>query len=297
MAQAVFRLFAITLSVVFLGFLLTLGLRNCGEQSRYAEPRHPLAERKWLMVSNNGDQKVAPAGTLPALKAAAQAEDQKIILGLDVQQTLDGEWVVYTPTTLEEQTNGHGVVAGTLLKDLRALDAGYHFGGGGESVWRGRQLKILRLREVLDLYPKHFFMINILNRIPEKMSTLVDTLKASGIPPAQILIQSPFATATREVRKGEADWLIGIDPAGLDRFLIVSSVRLESIADFNADFVVSPVFRNGRQMLTPRVMSELKNRHKWILVDVDTEAPREILSQAKGIYSRYLERLVPLSEN
>jgi glycerophosphoryl diester phosphodiesterase len=103
-----------------------------------------------LLIAHRGGAKLAPENTLPAFRRAVQWWGADI-LELDVQPTRDGEAVVIHDAMLDRTTNGSGLVAAHTLREIRELDAGFHFtpDGGRSFPFRGRGVRVSTLREVL----------------------------------------------------------------------------------------------------------------------------------------------------
>lgn len=81
----------------------------------------------------------------------------------DVQQTKDGELVVFHDWTLERTTNGHGNLKDYTLEELKELDAGSWFSE------KFKNERIPTLKEIFDIIPKEK-IINI--EIKEEHSNL-----------------------------------------------------------------------------------------------------------------------------
>ncbi len=80
---------------------------------------------------HRGAMDFAPQNTLPSfLLAQDQGADG---VELDVQLTKDGVLAVFHDARVDQLTNGHGPLASLDWKDVRALDAGSHFG----REWKG----------------------------------------------------------------------------------------------------------------------------------------------------------------
>src|SRR5512143_223381 len=96
-----------------------------------------------LVFAHRGASKMAPENTLPAFEAAVRSGADGV--ELDVQYSSDGQLVVIHDLTLEALTDGTGRVTAHTLRELRALDAGYHF----SPEFAGTRIPVLD--EVLDL--------------------------------------------------------------------------------------------------------------------------------------------------
>ncbi len=114
-----------------------------------------------LFFAHRGGLGEAPENTILAFeRAAASGVD---VLELDVRTTADGKLVVYHDSTLGRTTNGEGPVSGKTLEALKKLDAGYGFSldGGKTFPYRGRDVRIPTLREVLTRFPDKLINIEV----------------------------------------------------------------------------------------------------------------------------------------
>jgi glycerophosphoryl diester phosphodiesterase len=96
-----------------------------------------------MRIAHRGGSLEAPENTMAAFRHAIEIGMRYV--ELDVQMSSDGELVVLHDETVDRTTDGHGAVGDLTLTQIRALDAGAHFGPQfvGE--------RIPTLREVLEL--------------------------------------------------------------------------------------------------------------------------------------------------
>ncbi|CAI7930186.1 unnamed protein product, partial [Closterium sp. NIES-54] len=79
------------------------------------------------------------------------------LLEVDVQLTRDQQLVLIHNVTVDETTDGRGLVESYSLEELRSLDAGYLFtrDGGKTFPYRGKGLQIPTLRELFDEFASY----------------------------------------------------------------------------------------------------------------------------------------------
>ena len=104
-----------------------------------------------LVFGHRGGARLAPENTMPAI-------DQGIAVGadgveIDVQLSSDGIPVVIHDHTLDRTTDRVGPVGALTAAELARVDAGYRFELDGAFPFRGRQIGIPRLDDVLARYP------------------------------------------------------------------------------------------------------------------------------------------------
>jgi glycerophosphoryl diester phosphodiesterase len=78
-----------------------------------------------LVIAHRGASAVAPQNTLAAFEIAMALRADGV--ELDVHLSSDGTPVVIHDFSVDTTTNGHGVVAGMTLDELKTLDAGVSF--------------------------------------------------------------------------------------------------------------------------------------------------------------------------
>ncbi|MEW5852014.1 MAG: glycerophosphodiester phosphodiesterase [Myxococcota bacterium] len=105
---------------------------------------------RFAHTAHRGGALVAPENTLAAFQQAVR-KWRTDILELDVRPSREGHVMVIHDDTLDRTTNGRGPVSALTLRELQALDAGWHMPG-----WRGQGVTIPTLEEVLRAFPdKH----------------------------------------------------------------------------------------------------------------------------------------------
>jgi glycerophosphoryl diester phosphodiesterase len=109
-----------------------------------------LSLDRLVAVAHRGGSKLRPENTL-------QAFDHAMTLGVDalecdVHLSRDGEVVVIHDFTLDRTTDATGPVAARTAAELRNVDAGYRFGEADGFPFRGQQICVPTLRELLDRY-------------------------------------------------------------------------------------------------------------------------------------------------
>jgi glycerophosphoryl diester phosphodiesterase len=140
---------------------------------------NPWLERRVIAYAHQGGAKEAPSSTLYAIRRAL--DNGATGIELDVHATRDGHLVVCHDPSLDRTTNGHGVIAGLDLEEIRRLDNAYWFRPGSDAVagfpaedypLRGRapddrELCVATLAEVLEAFPGVLLNLDIKRTAPE----------------------------------------------------------------------------------------------------------------------------------
>jgi glycerophosphoryl diester phosphodiesterase len=93
---------------------------------------NPWLQRRFLNMAHAGGENEAPANTMYAFKRAIALGSDMI--ELDVQSTVDDQLVVIHDATVNQTTNGAGLVRDLTFDQVRALDAAYHFVPGRSAL-------------------------------------------------------------------------------------------------------------------------------------------------------------------
>lgn len=117
-------------------------------------PSGPIRTPAVQILAHRGASAYAPENTLAAFRLAI--EQQADWLELDVQQTRDGQLVVFHDLRMERTTNGKGALRELTLADIRALDAGSWFGSefAGEPVPTFAEVVALASEHGMRIFPE-----------------------------------------------------------------------------------------------------------------------------------------------
>ncbi len=95
----------------------------------------------------------------------------------DVHLARDGTPVVIHDRTLERTTNATGAVSARTAGELASVDAGYHFAADGGFPFRGQQVGIPRLEDVLRRFPEARVIIEMKQGEPALARAVIDVLR------------------------------------------------------------------------------------------------------------------------
>jgi glycerophosphoryl diester phosphodiesterase len=111
------------------------------------------------VFAHRGGCDLGPENTIAAfdIGVAAGADG----LELDVHLSADGTVVVHHDKTLDRTTDGAGPVARLTAVELARVDAGYRYENNGHYPFRGQQIGVPTLRDVLRRYPDRPLVIEM----------------------------------------------------------------------------------------------------------------------------------------
>src|SRR5215212_4226507 len=196
-------------------------------------------------LAHRGASALAPENTIEAFR-----------LAVEVHRTRDGHIVVIHDATGDRTTSGTGAVSEMTLDELRRLDAGHNFSpdGGPARPYRGRDVRVPTLEEVLEEFPAVAVNIEIKAGTPGIEETVLGVLREANAL-GRALVVSTLHDVVKRFRKvsggrvstGASRWEIGI-------FYISSRFRLEHLVRPAYDALQVPLRHRGIPLVTPRFL-------------------------------------------
>jgi glycerophosphoryl diester phosphodiesterase len=219
----------------------------------------------------------APENTLEAFRLASRSGAGG--LELDVHMTSDGRVVVIHDDSVDHTTEGTGLVRRMTLHEVQSLDAGYRFtpDGGTTYPYRGRDVRVPELGEVLREFPDHKVNIDIKEEQPGVEAALLETIKDAG---DRVLVVSEMQAIVERVRELSGNSIsTGASRREIGDFYRLSRLRLEFLVRPPYDALQVPVEYGGREVVTPLFVKAAHDR--GVRVDVwtidDAEEMRRLL--------------------
>ncbi|MGN9912861.1 glycerophosphodiester phosphodiesterase [Phytohabitans sp. LJ34] len=107
---------------------LTVGAAPAGAGGRPV----PWPQKRFLHIAHQGGESEAPSNTMYAFKRAVRVGAD--VLELDVHSTADDVLVASHDAAVDRTTDGSGLIREKTYRELRKLDAAYHFVPGRNAV-------------------------------------------------------------------------------------------------------------------------------------------------------------------
>jgi glycerophosphoryl diester phosphodiesterase len=243
-----------------------------------------------LLIAHRGGAGLAPENTLAAFESAHRdwAAD---MIELDVRATRDGVCVVIHDDTVDRTTDGTGPVAERTLTELQRLDAGYRFtpAGGDSFPFRGRGVRVPTFDEVLATLPRMRFTVEIKSGAAQE--GLADAIRNHGA--HERVIVAGMYDADRARFRNYAGTL-SASGQQLRRFYLAHRCYAAALVPLRAHVVQMCEEWEGRQLLTPRLVRDLRRRgipvHVWTVNEI-ADMHRLLDWGVDGLLSDYPDRL------
>jgi glycerophosphoryl diester phosphodiesterase len=146
--------------------------------AEHAWVRRSRAVGRPLVFAHRGGAGLAPENTWPAFEHAhALGVDG---FELDVRLSRDGEVVVIHDPDLGRTTNAQGRVSALSYDELSRADAGYHFTTDGTFSFRGRGVRIPKLRDLLVAFRDELFIIELKGTDPLLARRALEVVRDTG---------------------------------------------------------------------------------------------------------------------
>lgn len=196
------------------------------------------------VIGHRGACGYAPENTIESIRTAAELGATWV--EIDVKLTKDSVPIIFHDDTLERTTNGSGLVAQTLYKDLEDLDAGSWYADGFATA------KIPTLEEAIDEILKAGLGLNLEikpcpGREVETAEAAMDIMSRIWDDPNMLLVSSFQHVSLETARDIAPDWKRAL-------LLDEPSENWEALAEY---LEVSAINFDGRKSQFNREMIEL----------------------------------------
>lgn len=126
-------------------------------------PAHPYYDGADypLVIAHQGGNGVWPGDTLYAFEKAVEIGAD--VLEMDAHITKDGNIVLMHDETVDDTTDGTGLIEEMTLDELKQLDAAYDWSndGGQTFLYRGQGIQVPTLDELFQKFPQMRYVIEI----------------------------------------------------------------------------------------------------------------------------------------
>lgn len=251
------------------------------------------------LFAHRGASGDAPENTLVAFQRAVELGI--VYAELDVHASRDGQVVVSHDATLERTTNGRGHIREYSLAELQSVDAGFHFSpdGGRTFPFRGTEVKISTLVEVLQSFPTLHFTIEIKQVDPPVEELVIAAVRACGRE-QHVILASEHDTVLARVRALVPEIASSFAYGEVVEF--IQRVTTHQLSDYRPPgqaLQIPPEFQ-GIPLVTAQTVAAAHaldcEMHVWTIDDHE-EMDRLLDLDVDGIMSNFPARLLEVVRN
>ncbi len=251
---------------------------------------------KFLVIAHRGGIRLGPENTLLTYERAVELGID--VIELDVRVTKDKQLIVLHDDTVNRTTNGRGPVHALTLKQLKDLDAGFHWSpdNGRTFPFRGQKLKVPTLAEVFKAFPEMRVNIEIKKSQEQWVPDLCRQIQQSGMT-AKVMVASFDSDTLVEFRKHCPEVATSVGTSEAIYFFGLQKMHLESIYTPKAQALQVPEKLDNMKVVTRRFLEAAHSRnmrvHVWTVND--TAAMQRLLNLGvDGIMTDDPEKLLRL---
>ena len=121
--------------------------------------RNPFRTGRPLIIPHAGGDGLYPENTMVAWDASMAAGGD--VVDIDVSMSSDGVLVAIHDPTVDRTTNGTGKVSTKTYGELAELDAAFRFKRNGKFPYRGRNVRIPTVGDVLKRFPDSLVTLDL----------------------------------------------------------------------------------------------------------------------------------------
>ncbi len=216
------------------------------------------------LIALRGESSDFPENTLAAFQAASELSP-RIILWADVMLSQDGVPVVTRHQDLAVYGAENSYVPLLKFSEIQKIDAGFEFQNSkGEHSFRDRNLHILALKELIEAFPNHRFVLNLADDSEGFDQQLVKAIGYND-KTQRFIITSERDKILKSTRKIAPMLLYGASTPQLTQLMILANLFIESAAPLDADLLivekVSEKVRNSNRIhLNEKMIDEAHRR-------------------------------------
>lgn len=210
---------ALALFVLFLFLVLTPG----------ALP-HPYYEGVTApqVIAHQGGDGIWPGDTLFAFEKAVEVGAD--VLEMDAHITKDGHIVLMHDETVDDTTDGSGLIEEMTLDELKQLDAAYDWSndGGQTYPYRGQGIQVPALEELFQKFPQMRYVIEIKRSGIPVEQPMCDLIRQYGMQ-EEVLIASFHDEVMQNFRATCPEVATSASRGEVTRFVILGKVFLSGL--------------------------------------------------------------------
>lgn len=269
---------------------------------RFLVPVHPVQHAFYQdidfeVIAHGAGEGLQPKDTL---EAARVANDLKVdVIEIDIHASSDGVLVLSHDETVDEMTDGTGLIRAKTFDELQQLDAATGFKVDEGAPLKGTGVRIPALKDVFEALPHARYIVEIKQTSPSIAQSLCDLIKAQHLQ-KQVLVGSFFTEPLVEFRARCPKVATSMSENEVTLLVALQKLRLSHLYAVPGVALQVPMRSGGIDIVTESFLADMKAR--GIRVEVWTinslKQMRELREMGvDGIITDYPDRLQVLIQN
>ena len=243
------------------------------------------------VIAHGAGQGLQPKNTLAAAMMANQLNAN--IIEIDIHASSDGVLVMSHDDTVDDMTNGTGLIREKTFTELQALDAATGFRRDEGSPLEGTGIGIPALSDVFTALPEARYIIEIKQLVPSIAQNLCDLVRARHMS-ERVLVGSFYTEPLVEFRAACPEVATSMSQEEVTKLVVLQKLRLSHLYDVPGVALQVPVASGRIQIITESFVSDMQARglkvHVWTINSMDEM--RELIELGvDGIITDYPDRL------
>ncbi len=180
--------------LILLGLVLLLLTPDAPSKNYYTNIQRPL------VIAHQGGDGIWPGDTMYAFENAVEIGSD--VLEMDAHITKEGQIVLMHDETIDDTTDGTGLIEDLTFAELKQLDAAYKWTNddGKTFPYRGQGIQVPALEEVFQKFPQMHYVIEIKLTENPIDKPLCDLIRQYGMQ-EKVMIASFHDEAMRNFRE------------------------------------------------------------------------------------------------
>ncbi len=262
------------LTFVLGAILAIIGLSRFTAQPAPAHPWFDPFNQYPLVIAHadTGGTSPWPGDTMLFLEnAAALGVD---VLEMNVNMTGDGQIVLNHDITVDETTDGTGVISDMTLAEVQALDAAYDWtqDDGATYPYRGQGVVMPTLEEVFQTFPDYAMIVEIKQEAPSMAQPLCNLIRQYGME-TKVIVPSFSDLAMGEFRAACPEVATAASTGEVKQFVYLSFAFLGNPVTPPYYAMQVPIESAGITVITSGFVANAHRRglqiHAWTINDPD----------------------------
>jgi glycerophosphoryl diester phosphodiesterase len=182
------------------------------------------------VIAHQGGDGVWPGDTMYAFEKAVEIGAD--VLEMDAHITKDGHIVLMHDETVDDTTDGTGLIEEMTLEELKQLDAGYDWSddGGQTFPYRGQGIQVPTLDELFQKFPQMRYVIEIKLTANPIDKPFCDLIRENNMQD-KVLVASFHDEAMQNFRKTCPEVATSASRGEVTRFVLLGKAFLSGLVN------------------------------------------------------------------